>query len=350
MTTQDAGDREDVTDIGGPRQPMIIASGLRKTFSIRGGGGWRKERVHAVDDVSFMVQKRETLGIVGESGSGKSTTARLLMHLASLDAGSILFDGQPVGAFRGLPVQELRRAMQMVFQDSYASLNPRLEIGETVAFGPRANGASRAESRERGREALQRVGLSPSAFERRLPHELSGGQRQRVNIARALALRPRVLILDEAVSALDKSVEAQVLNLLAELKTSLSLTYVFISHDLDVVRYMSERVMVMYLGKVVEIGTAGDLFDAPHHPYTRALLASRPTPGRLRRHSAPPLVGEPISLTALPSGCRFRTRCPLAEPVCASSEPALRDSGSGRFAACHFAGSPEALDAAGAQR
>ncbi|MFY8153352.1 MAG: ATP-binding cassette domain-containing protein, partial [Hyphomicrobiales bacterium] len=231
--------------------------------------------VRAVDGVSFTVLKGETLGVVGESGCGKSTLARLLMHLIPYDAGEVLFDGESIGGVRGLTMKEFRRAMEMVFQDSYSSLNPRLPVEESIAYGPRVHGIPPAKAKEIARELLTKVGLKPDLFAQRYPHELSGGQKQRVNIARALALEPRLLILDEAVSALDKSVEAQVLNLLRQLKRHFNLTYVFISHDLDVVQYISDRVLVMYLGEIVEIGPADAIYEHPKHPYTRALLASR---------------------------------------------------------------------------
>jgi peptide/nickel transport system ATP-binding protein len=233
---------------------LLDVRDLRKYFPIKGGLLNRvTAQVRAVDGVSFHVNHGETLGVVGESGCGKSTTARLVMHLIDHDEGNIAFDGKTVGA-SSMPLKELRRNMQMVFQDSFASLNPRLTIEESIAFGPQVHGLSAAAARERARDLLARVGLNPAQFIRRYPHELSGGQRQRVNIARALALQPRLLILDESVSALDKSVQAQVLNLLADLKAEFGLTYLFISHDLNVVQYIADRVMVMYLGQVAEIG------------------------------------------------------------------------------------------------
>ncbi len=241
---------EPVEDVGGVAQPLLQVNGLTKHFPVRGGLFAAKRTVRAVDNVSFTVAKGETVGIVGESGCGKSTTARLLMHLMPRDTGDIIYDGMTVG--QSLSLRELRRGMQMVFQDSYASLNPRLTIEESIAFGPKVHGMADATARALARELLGKVGLRPENFASRYPHEISGGQRQRVNIARALALSPRLVILDEAVSALDKSVEAQVLNLLADLKREFGLTYLFISHDLNVVRYISDRVLVMYLGEVVE--------------------------------------------------------------------------------------------------
>jgi peptide/nickel transport system ATP-binding protein len=257
---------------------LLVVDGLRKYFPVQGGILNRTvAEVKAVDDVSFSVRSGEVLGIVGESGCGKSTTARLLMHLIRYDAGRIAFDGQTIGGGNGLDLRELRRQLQMVFQDSYSSLNPRLPIEDTIAFGPKVHGTPPDEARARAHDILRKVGLDPGQFIRRYPHELSGGQRQRVNIARALALEPRLLILDEAVSALDKSVEAQVLNLLMDLKQELALTYIFISHDLNVVQYISDRVLVMYLGKIVEIGTVEDIYELTCHPYTQALLSAMPS-------------------------------------------------------------------------
>jgi peptide/nickel transport system ATP-binding protein len=271
--------------------------------------------------------------VVGESGCGKSTTARLLMHLIEPDRGDIIFDGVAVGG-RDLSLKAFRRQSQMVFQDSYASLNPRLTIEDSIAFAPQVHGLPHQQAVQRARDLLARVGLEPRRFAERYPHELSGGQRQRVNIARALALQPRLVILDEAVSALDKSVEAQVLNLLLDLKDEFGLTYVFISHDLNVVRYMSDRVMVMYLGQVVEVGEAETLFEAPRHPYTRALLSSIPSMDPDRRTEVPPLAGDPPNPINPPSGCRFHTRCAQAQPVCAQRVPVLSSSGGSHPVAC----------------
>ncbi len=307
-------------------EPLLAVEGLVKHFPVRGGALNRQvATVQAVDNISFTVLEGETLGIVGESGCGKSTTARLLMRLIRPDRGDVVFDGQGIGTRGGMPIREMRRIMQMVFQDSYSSLNPRLAIEDTIAFGPIVHGVPRREAKERARDILGKVGLDPNQFIRRYPHELSGGQRQRVNIARALALNPRLLILDEAVSALDKSVEAQVLNLLVDLKRDLKLTYIFISHDLNVVQYISDRVLVMYLGKVVEIGPVDGIYNNPKHPYTRALLSAMPSMDPERRIEEMPLTGDPPNPINPPSGCRFRTRCAYAEDVCAGKEPILYD-------------------------
>src|SRR5437868_10415193 len=325
-----------VHDRGGPAQPLLLARDLRKHFPVGGGilGGGRKV-VRAVDDLTLSVAKGETLGVVGESGCGKSTVARLLIRLIRPDRGTMVLDGDPVDEPHGITVNELRRQVQMVFQDSYASLNPRLTIAETLAFAPKAHGLPASEARARARDLLAKVGLEPDTYMERYPHELSGGQRQRVNIARALALQPRLVILDEAVSALDKSVEAQVLNMLVDLKTELGLTYLFISHDLNVVQYLSDRVMVMYLGKIVEFGPVDAIYGNPQHPYTRALLSARPTMDPRKRTKEAPIQGDPPNPIHPASGCRLRTRCPFAEDVCARTEPVLADTGA-QEVACHM--------------
>jgi peptide/nickel transport system ATP-binding protein len=325
----------DPRDRGGPAQPLLIARELRKHFPVKGTRG---KSVQAVDGVSFTVRKGETLGVVGESGCGKSTLARLLLHLVVPDTGELVYDGDAVGAAGGIGVNALRRQVQMVFQDSYSSLNPRMPVRDSVAFGPFIQGRKKTEARDIARAILGKVGLDADLFGPRYPHELSGGQKQRVNIARALATDPRMVILDEPVSALDKSVEAQVLNLLRALKRQLNLTYVFISHDLNVVRYISDRVLVMYLGRIVELGPVDMIFDRPLHPYTRALLASRPSMDPAHRLEEPPISGDPPNPIDPPSGCRFRTRCPFAEPVCEHTAPPLAEwlGMNSHIAACHM--------------
>ena len=299
----------------------LEAKGLVKTY----------KRVRAVQDVSLVLRRGRVTALVGESGSGKSTVAKLLARLVEPTEGEILLDGRKVRR-----VREYRRKVQMVFQDPFASLNPVHTIRYHLTRPLKIH--KRTETVE---ELLQRVNL-PADFASRYPHELSGGQRQRVNIARALALEPQLVILDEAVSALDKSIEAQVLNLLMDLKARFDLTYVFISHDLNVVRYVSDRVMVMYLGKVVEIGPVDRLYADPKHPYTQALLSAMPSMDPRRRTERAPLTGDPPNPINPPSGCRFRTRCPFAEGICAEIVPSLAAGsapapvGEGRAAACHM--------------
>lgn len=315
--------------------PAILSvENLRKEFVLRSEGfGIAPKTVQAVSNVSFELGEGRTLGIVGESGCGKSTTARLLMGLIRPDAGRIRLQGQEIDrSSRGLSA--FRRNVQMVFQDSSASLNPRLTIESSVMFGPVVHGVSKSMAREAAHRLLDRVGLEPARFAGRYPHELSGGQRQRVNIARALALEPRIVIFDEAVSALDKSIEAQVLNLLLDLKSDLKLSYIFISHDLNVVRYISDDVLVMYLGEVVEYGPAASIYAQPTHPYTRALLASMPSLDPDIRTTAPPILGDPPSPIEPPPGCRFHPRCSFAEDICRNAKPAPGERAAGHFASC----------------
>lgn len=326
-------------DRGGPAQPLLQVHKLKKYFPVRTGGWLRQPSyVHAVDEVSFSVAKGQTLGIVGESGCGKSTTARLVARLLPPDSGKLVFDGEGVAEFRGLALRDFRRNLQMVFQDSYASLNPRLTAAQSIAFGPRVHGVTAHAAQQLAESLLARVGLEPRQFAARYPHELSGGQRQRVNIARALAFDPRLLILDEAVAALDKSVQAQVLNLLQELKAERALTYLFISHDLHVVHYLSDQVMVMYLGQVVEIGPVRRIYDTPQHPYTRALLSATPSLDPARRTLQPPLQGDPPNPIDPAPGCRFRTRCAHAQAVCQERAPELLPCGDApsHQVACHM--------------
>ncbi len=317
---------------------ILTVRDLRKYFPVRGGlfhtvQAW----VKAVDRVSFDVQRGETLGIVGESGCGKSTTARLILRLIEPDAGEVCFEGQPLLNVSPPDLRTYRRQMQMVFQDPYSSLNPRMNIEDAVAFNVLVHGASRREARVKAWDVLNKVGLRAEQFGRRYPHELSGGQRQRVNIARALVLDPKLVLLDEPVSSLDKSVQAQVLNLLQNLKSELGLTYVFISHDLHVIEYLSDRILVMYLGQIVEIGSAEQVSAEPLHPYTQALFASAPSVNPDERLERPPLTGDPPNPINPPSGCRFRTRCPHAMAMCASTTPPLLPVGAaGRQVACYL--------------
>ena len=314
---------------------MLIARDLRKHFPVKGSGG---KSVQAVDGVSFTVAKGETLGVVGESGCGKSTLARLLLYLLKPDTGELVFDGDPDGIVPGIADEALRRQVQIVFQDSYSSLNHRMPVRDSVAFGPFVQGKKKDEARHIASDMLVKVGLDPGLLGPRYPHELSGGQKQRVNIARALATEPRMVVLDEPVSALDKSIEAQVLNLLRGLKRQFNLTYLFISHDLNVVRYLSDRVLVMYLGRAVEIGPIDAVFEHPLHPYTRALLASRPSMDPTRRIGEAPITGDPPNPIDPPSGCYFRTRCPFAETPCDKTDPALGiwEDPQSHVVACHM--------------
>ncbi|WP_368415342.1 ABC transporter ATP-binding protein [Falsiroseomonas sp.] len=325
--------------MSGAGTPLVSVTGLVKHFAVRRDLLNRPTAVvRAVDGIDFDVRQGETLGIVGESGCGKSTTARLMLKLIEPDAGEIVFDGALVGG-RDLPLKAFRRQAQIVFQDSYASLNPRMTVESSIAFGPQVHGAPAGEATQRARALLARVGLEPARFAGRYPHELSGGQRQRVNIARALAFEPRLLVLDEAVSALDKSVEAQVLNLLLDLKEEFGLTYVFISHDLNVVRFMADRVMVMYLGKIAEIGASEQVFAAPRHPYAAALLRSMPSMDPDARTEEAPITGDPPSPINPPSGCRFHTRCIFAEAACSAREPAPATAAHGVACLMHEPGS-----------
>jgi len=301
------------------------------------------EVVRAVDGVSFEVRRGETLGLVGESGCGKSTLARVVTQLQPATSGRVVFEGQDLTRVRGSRLRRLRRQVQIIFQDPFASLDPRMTVGEIIAEPIDNFGIARGRARqERIQELLRLVGLNPH-FTNRYPHEFSGGQRQRIGIARALAPNPTFIVCDEPVSALDVSIQAQIINLLQDLQREFRLTYLFIAHDLAVVRHLSDRVAVMYLGKIVEVANRKDIYETPQHPYTRALLSSIPVPDpRVERHREPILLqGEIPSPVNPPSGCRFHTRCPIARVpgVCNEIEPELEaHGGPGQRAACHFAG------------
>ncbi len=323
-------------------EPLVEISNLVKTFTVRRTRGLMvsKLEVQAVSDVSLTVGRRQTVGLVGESGSGKSTLGRCVLQLIEPTAGSVKFEGQELVGLGRDKLRPLRKRMQMVFQDPYASLDPRLTVGSAVAEALQIHKVPGDHDR-RVRELLDVVGLSPD-HATRYPHEFSGGQRQRVGIARALALNPSFIVLDEPVSALDVSIQAGVINLLQDLQEQLELSYLFIAHDLSVVRHISHIVAVMYLGKLVEVGPAEEVYTEAAHPYTQALLSAIPEPDPVieRERERLTLVGDVPSPINPPSGCRFRTRCPKAQPLCSEEEPALIDRGFGHPVACHF---PERL-------
>jgi len=320
--------------------PLVSVTDVYKHFPTGGGFG-RGAVVKAVDGVTFEIAAGETLGLVGESGCGKSTLGRVIMQLQPATSGSIKFEGRELTKMRGNELRQVRQRMQIIFQDPYASLNPRMAIGDIVAEPLKNFGLGNKREREkRVQQVMKVVGLNPN-FTNRYPHEFSGGQRQRIGIARALVLTPSLIVADEPISALDVSIQAQIVNLLEDLQTEYKLTYLFIAHDLSVVRHVSDRVAVMYLGKIVEVANSREVYDNPLHPYTKVLLSSIPyTDPVLEARRKPILLkGEIPSPINPPKGCRFHTRCPIAQfPICSEVEPPLEKKADGHVAACHFPG------------
>ncbi|MDH6109537.1 oligopeptide/dipeptide ABC transporter ATP-binding protein [Kitasatospora sp. MAP12-15] len=320
------------------RQTLLEVSDLGMTFPVAGGLRGRRAGIKAVDGVSFGVAPGETLGLVGESGCGKSTTGRMLVRLLDPTAGRVDFQGKDITRIGQRELRPLRSRMQIIFQDPFASLNPRQTVQQIISAPLRAQGTAAAEIRREVRELVELVGLAPEHLER-YPHQFSGGQAQRIGIARALATRPALVVADEPVSALDVSIQAQIVGLMERLQRELGVAYVFIAHDLAVVKHISHRVAVMYLGRIVEIGDKEEVYDRPAHPYTRALLSAvpLPDPAAERARERIVLLGDPPSPANPPSGCTFHPRCPKAQDVCRSEPPLLRISGAGqRQVACHF--------------
>ena len=322
--------------------PLLKVEHLHKEFPTGSGfmgGKFSKKVVSAVNDLSFEIRAGETFGVVGESGCGKSTTGRAIMHLDPPTSGKVYFEGRDISKMNKKELKAMRREMQFIFQDPYASLNPRMTIGEIISEPMVIHGIGTPEERiERVRELLDVVGLNPEHINR-YPHEFSGGQRQRVGIARSFILRPKLIICDEPVSALDVSIQAQVLNLLKDLQKQYGTAYLFIAHDLSVVQHISDRVAVMYLGKMVELSDWKSLYAEPNHPYTQALLSAVPIPDPDVQQNRKRIIlaGDPPSPIDPPSGCRFHTRCPIAQAKCSEETPEFREIGEGHFCACHYA-------------
>lgn len=316
--------------------PLIEVKNLKKYFPINKGLlGRKKSYVKAVDGVSFAINGGETLGLVGESGCGKSTTGRMLMKLLDPTDGQIYFEGKEISQLNDNQIRSMRKDFQMVFQDPYASLNPRMKVGEIIAEPLVVHGVDKGKRTSRVHELLNTVGLSPYHADR-YPHEFSGGQRQRIGIARALAVNPKLIIADEPVSALDVSIQSQILNLLKDLQKEFNLTYLFIAHDLSVVEHISDRVGVMYLGKIVELADKQSLYKNPKHPYTQALLSAVPIPNPRLKRERIILTGDIPSPANPPSGCTFHTRCPLAMDKCSKVKPELSELGEGHYVSCHL--------------
>jgi oligopeptide/dipeptide ABC transporter ATP-binding protein len=330
----------DADAVAGPQAPLLEVRGLVKEFPVTTGAILQRKvaAVHAVSNVSFTVAAGETFGLVGESGCGKTTIGRVVVALERPNAGTVLLNGRNLAALSGGELRRQRRDLQLMFQDPYSSLDPRMRVGSIIREPLTIQRVgTRQEQQRRVFELLDEVGLPRNAVER-YPHEFSGGQRQRIGLARALTLSPKVIVADEPVSALDVSIRAQVLNLMKRLQADHGLTYIVISHDLAVVKYMADRIGVMYLGKLVEMGPAGDIYQRAAHPYTAGLIATIPVPdpAEARAKKGAGIKGELPSPVSPPSGCRFRTRCPFAQDLCAEEEPQLRSFGPGHVAACHF--------------
>ena len=307
-------------------QEILRVNNVSRIYETSGGGFGRKNKVSALDGVSFNLVQGETLGIVGESGCGKSTLGRIISRLDTPTTGEIIYKGNDIAKKSLAAMRPLRKEIQFIFQDPYASLNPRRQIGAIIEEPMRIHGVSKDERRARAHELLEKVGLDKNSYEK-YPHEFSGGQRQRVVIARALTLKPELIIADEPVSALDVSIQAQVLNLFKELQDEMKLTYIFVAHDLGVVRHISDRIAVMYLGKIVELGSVEEIYNNPQHPYTKALLSANPRIDQSAQSTRQILTGDIPSPLNRPSGCSFHTRCPIAVPECSTREPELRRVG-----------------------